>query len=129
VATKFFNPGNSMKKFWLILAFVAVFALGYAVKTFVCSPNGGCGRHGHHSGMSCCHKGHGDMRHGGCYGKSGSMDTTGCGRHGYDDMSCCKKDSLAIVRHHGNRDAGEDETSAPTHDSLGRKHDHVKHDK
>ena len=67
-----------MKKLLLVLAFVAVFALGWGVRSWK-DHRGMCGRgHGGHA-MMCGHGGHGGYHHGG---------GMGCGKEG---EGCCKK--------------------------------------
>ena len=76
-----------MKKLWLVLAFIAVFAAGFATHRVVSRMCGGgsCDRHAR---MDCCKKDGSCERHAteGCC-KGGT-----CERHaGADHKSCCKK--------------------------------------
>ena len=103
-----------MKKLMLIVAFAAVFALGWGVRSWT-AHRGMCGRgHGDHA-MMC-------GKHGGGHG--GHHGMVGCGKSGagcckkMDDLDCCEKtdcvksgklDSTEItVSGHGDRDGDKE---------------------
>ena len=103
-----------MKKLLLVLAFVAVFALGWGVRSWT-AHRGMCGRgHGDHA-MMCGKHGGGHVDH------HGRM--AGCGKSGVgcckkmDNLDCCEKtdcvksgklDSTEITVGHGDRDGDKE---------------------
>ncbi len=90
-----------MKKLWLILAFVAVFAAGFATHRVVSGmcKGGSCDRH---ASMDCCQKDgcckggtcerHAGADHKACCKKAGALDSTEITVSGAaGEKACCKK--------------------------------------